>query len=95
MSSALPNVPAMSTFVPGYEAGSWYGLAAPRGVPDAIVARLNDEVREGLVDPTTRAKLDAMGATPVAKSAGEFGQFIAAETARYGEVIRMAGLRAG
>ena len=94
-SDALPNVPAMSSFVPGYEAGSWYGLVAPRDTPDAIVARLNDEVRAGLADPKTRAKLADMGATPVAKSAAEFAQFIAAETARYSEVIGRAGLRAG
>ena len=94
-SDVLPEIPTVSDFLPGYEAGSWYGLVAPRDTPDAIVARLNDEVRAGLADPKIRAKLADMGAMPVVKSAAEFTQFIAAETARYSEVIRRAGLRAG
>jgi len=63
------------------------GLATPRGVPDAIVARLDDQFSAGLVDLRIRAKLDDMGAMPFAKSAEEFGQFIAAETGQYREVI--------
>lgn len=93
-SDALPDVPSMSQFVPGYEAGSWFGLVAPKGTPDAIVAQLNREVGAGLVDATLRTRLADMGATPISSSVGEFARFIAAETARYSEVIKAAGLRA-
>ncbi|MBM0206839.1 tripartite tricarboxylate transporter substrate binding protein [Micromonospora sp. STR1s_5] len=93
-SEALSDVPAMSSFVPGYEAGSWFGLASPRSTPEAIVGRLNAEVRAGLIDPEIAAKLGGMGAAPLSKSVAEFSEFIALETARYAEVIRVAGIRA-
>jgi tripartite-type tricarboxylate transporter receptor subunit TctC len=90
----LPDVPPVSRFVPGYEAGSWFGLVAPKGTPEAIVARLNEEVGAGLADAELRDKLAHMGAIPVSSSASEFARFVAAETARYGQVIKTLRLRA-
>jgi tripartite-type tricarboxylate transporter receptor subunit TctC len=90
---ALPGVPPMDTFVPGYEAGSWFGLVAPKGTPAAIVERLNEAVASGLADAAVRSRLADMGATPVPSSTERFGRFIASETERYGAVIRAAGLR--
>src|SRR5688500_4325194 len=60
-SEALPEVPPMSDFVPGYEAGSWFGIGAPRGTPPAIIARLNTEIDAGLSDPGIRARVAALG----------------------------------
>jgi tripartite-type tricarboxylate transporter receptor subunit TctC len=90
----LPDVPPVSRFVPGYEAGSWFGLVAPKGTPEAIVARLNEEVGAGLADAELRDKLAHMGAIPVSSSASEFARFVAAETARYGQVIKTLRLPA-
>lgn len=93
-SAALPEVPAMSRFVPGYEAGSWFGLVAPKGTPAEIVSRLDGAVRTGLADARLKERLADMGAMPLALSADAFARFIAFETARYGEVVRAAGIRA-
>jgi tripartite-type tricarboxylate transporter receptor subunit TctC len=84
----LRDVPPVSRFVPGYEAGSWFGLAAPKGTPDPIVARLNAEVRAGLADAKLRDQLAQMGATPVPSSVREFARFVVAETERYSQVIK-------
>jgi tripartite-type tricarboxylate transporter receptor subunit TctC len=90
----LRDVPPVSRFVPGYEAGSWFGLVAPNGTPDAIVARLNEEVRAGLADRNLRDELAQMGAIPVSSSASEFARFVVAETVRYSQVIKALRLRA-
>ena len=94
-SQALPGVPAMSDFVPGYETGSWFGLGTPRGTPEPVVDRLNQEVNAALADPVMRARLADMGATPAAGSPAEFARFIASETARYRDVVRKANIRPG
>jgi tripartite-type tricarboxylate transporter receptor subunit TctC len=91
---ALPDVPSMNAFVSGYEAGSWFGLVAPKGTPAAVIERLNGAVALGLADKTVRAKLADMGAAPVQSSASEFARFIISETQRYAAVVKAAGLRA-
>src|SRR6266851_635777 len=93
-SEALPNVPAMSDFVPGYEAGSWFGIGAPNSTPLDIVNRLNTEVNAGLADPKIKARLADLGATAVPGSPADFGAFIARETEKYGKVIRAAKITA-
>jgi tripartite-type tricarboxylate transporter receptor subunit TctC len=94
-SHALPDVPALAEFVPGYEAGSWFGLGAPRGTPEAVVDKLNKEVNAALGDPAMKARLAAMGAMAAAGSPSDFARFIASETARYRDVIRAANIRPG
>lgn len=89
-SEALPNVSAMSDFVPGYEAGSWFGICAPNNTPADIVNRLNTEVNAGLADPKIKARLADLGATAMPGSPADFGAFIARETEKYGKVIREA-----
>ncbi|MEO5762001.1 MAG: tripartite tricarboxylate transporter substrate-binding protein [Vicinamibacteria bacterium] len=89
-SEALPNVSAMSDFVPGYEAGSWFGIGAPNKTPADIVSRLNTEVNAGLADPKIKARLAELGATAVPGSPADFGAFIARETEKYRKVIREA-----
>ena len=93
-SQALPNVPSMSDFVPGYEAGSWFGLGAPKDTPHGIVGRLNDAVNAGLGDPGIRARLADLGGTPTAQSPADFASFIARETERFAELIRLAAITA-
>jgi len=93
-SEALPGVPSVSEFVPGYEASSWFGVAAPAGTPAEIVDRLNAEINAGLADPTIKARLDDMGGMPLAGSPADFGKLIADETEKWGKVIREAGIKA-
>jgi tripartite-type tricarboxylate transporter receptor subunit TctC len=93
-SDALPDVPTVSEFVPGYEASSWFGVAAPRGTPAEIVDKLNEAINAGFADPTIKARLADMGGMPLAGSAADFGKLIAAETDKWGKVIREAGIKA-
>lgn len=93
-SAALPGVPAMSDFVPGYEAGSWFGLSAPGKTPSDVIARLNAEINSGLASPKIMARIAELGGIEIAGSPAEFGRFIAAEAAKYQDVIRAASVKA-
>ncbi len=93
-SAALPDVPAMSDFVPGYEAGSWFGIVAPKGTPGHIIEKLNSEVNTGLADATIKTRIAELGGTVVSGSPDAFATFIATEAERYGRVIRAANIRA-
>ncbi len=93
-SEALPELPTIAEFVPGYEASTWQGIVAPRNVPAEIVDRLNREISAGLADPKIRARIAEMGASPLAGSPAEFGQFIAADIAKWAKVIREGNIRA-
>jgi tripartite-type tricarboxylate transporter receptor subunit TctC len=92
-SEVLPHVPAMSEFVPGYEAGSWFGLGAARDTPGGIVELLNAAVNDGLADQVVRARFRELGAKIMTGSPAEFGQFIVTETDRYRRVIRSARIK--
>jgi tripartite-type tricarboxylate transporter receptor subunit TctC len=92
-SEVLPDIPTMSDFVPGYEAGSWFGIGAPKNTPAHIVDRLNKEVSAGLADPKIKARLADLGATAMSGSPTDFSKFIADETERYGKVIRAANIK--
>lgn len=94
-SPALPAVPALSEFVPDYEASGWYGLGAPRTTPTLIIDRINRAVDASLADPQTKARLVALGAEPMSMSPVEFGKFIAAETEKWAKVIKFAGIKPG
>jgi tripartite-type tricarboxylate transporter receptor subunit TctC len=89
---ALPETPALSETVPGYEATSWQGIGVPRGTPAEFVERLNRAINAALVDPTVKARIEATGYTIFASSPAEFRAHIANETAKWGKVIRTAGI---
>jgi tripartite-type tricarboxylate transporter receptor subunit TctC len=91
--AALPDVPAVAEFVPGYESGGTQGLGAPRGTPVEIIEKLNREVGAALADPKIKARLDDLGATPFAGSPGDFTAFIAAETEKWAKVIKFANIK--
>lgn len=93
-SEALINVPPMSDFVPGYEAGSWFGLGAPKHTPDNIIKRLNDAVNAGLRDLKIKARLAEIGGTATAQSPSDFATFLTKETERFALVIRTAKITA-
>jgi tripartite-type tricarboxylate transporter receptor subunit TctC len=90
---ALPDIPTVSTFVPGYEASSVYGVGAPSGTPAEIIERLNKEINAGLADPTIKARLAGLGSSTFASSPAEFGKFLVAETEKWGKVVKFSGAR--
>jgi tripartite-type tricarboxylate transporter receptor subunit TctC len=92
-SDALPDLPSISEFVPGYETSSWFGIGAPAGTPLEIVDKLNKETNAGLADPTIRARLLDMGCMLLTGTAADFTKLIADETAKWGKVIRDAGIK--
>jgi len=88
--AALPDVPPLGDFVPGYETSTWYGIGAPKKTPAEIVDRLNKEINIGLADPGMTARLAALGSSAFPVSPAEFGKFIADETEKWAKVIRFA-----
>jgi tripartite-type tricarboxylate transporter receptor subunit TctC len=90
---ALPEVPPLGDFVPGYEMSLWLGLGAPQGTPADVIDRLNREVNAALADPQVRARMAELGGTPVGGSAVELGNLIAAETEKWAKVVRAANLK--
>ncbi|HVQ61348.1 MAG TPA: tripartite tricarboxylate transporter substrate binding protein [Burkholderiales bacterium] len=93
-SQALPDAPTIAeSGVPGYEASTWYGLLAPAHSPDAAIARLHESVVKILGDAALRAKLADQGFEPVGDSPKEFAAYIRSEIAKWGKVIRDAGIR--
>jgi tripartite-type tricarboxylate transporter receptor subunit TctC len=93
-SNAPPGIPSVSEFVPGYEASSWFGIAAPSGTPREIIEILNRETNAGLAHPKIEARLTDMGGMLLAGSPADFGKLIAEETEKWGKVIKLAGIKA-
>jgi len=93
-SAVFPQYEPVGRLLPGFEATAWFGLVAPTGVPAAAVARLNAEVNRLLADPEIRRQLIERGFEPQAMAPAEWGAFMAAETRRWGELIRKADLKA-
>jgi len=89
----VPEAPTIGDSVPGYEANSWCGLGVPRGTPPEIIARLNAEINAGLADPATRARLAAVGVTPIFYTPDGFGTYVAQEVEKWGKVIKASGAR--
>jgi tripartite-type tricarboxylate transporter receptor subunit TctC len=93
-SDALPDTPCVSDFVPGYEASSWFGVAAPKNTPGEIVDKLNREINAALADDKIKARLADMGGMLLAGSPADYRKLIADETEKWGKVIRAAGIKA-
>jgi tripartite-type tricarboxylate transporter receptor subunit TctC len=92
-SQALPDIPTVAEFVPGYEASNFHGLGAPSNTPAEIIERLNKEVNAGLADPKIKARLADLGGDVLALSPADFGKLIADETEKWGKVIRAANIK--
>jgi tripartite-type tricarboxylate transporter receptor subunit TctC len=93
-SEALPDIPTVGEFVPGYEASAWFGLGAPKKTPAEIVNRLNKEINAALVDSKIRAALAEMGGTVLPGSPADFGKLIADETEKWAKVVKFSGAKA-
>jgi tripartite-type tricarboxylate transporter receptor subunit TctC len=94
-SEALPQIPTVSDFVAGFEATFWTGIGAQKNTPAKIVDKLNTEINAALADPTIKARLADLAATPFAGSPADFGKLIAEETEKWAKVIRAANITPG
>jgi tripartite-type tricarboxylate transporter receptor subunit TctC len=92
-SEALPDIPTMGDFVPGYEASSVWGLGAPRNTPTEIIDKLNKEINAVLADPKMKARLVDLGGTVLSSSPADFGKLLADETEKWAKVIKFAGIK--
>ena len=92
-SPVLPDIPALSETLPGYEASTWYGIGAPKGTPAEIIKRLNTQVNASLADANFQARLANLGATVLPGSPADFAKLIADETMKWGKVILAANIK--
>ena len=91
-SEALPDVPSLSEFLPGYEVSAFYGLSAPRGTPLEIIETLNKAVNDALADPAMRKKFADLGGMMLGGSPVEFDRFVVGETNKWAKVIHEANI---
>ena len=91
--TVLPDVPTVGEIVPGYEGFAWFGIGAPKNTPKEIVDTLNNAINAGLADPNLKAKLEELGGMPMVLTPANFGKFIAAETEKWGKVVKFANLK--
>jgi tripartite-type tricarboxylate transporter receptor subunit TctC len=90
----LPDIPALSETLPGYEASAWFGIGAPKNTPAEIIKRLNTQVNSSLADANFQARLANLGATVLPGSPADFKKYIAEEVEKWGNVIRAANIKA-
>src|SRR6202167_209397 len=91
--AALPDLPTVNQFVPGYEAVGWYGIGAPKDTPREIIDRLNAAINAALDEATPKARLAALGVEPLRKTPAQFAEFITSEDEKWGKVIRAANVK--
>jgi len=91
---ALPDVPTVAEFVPGYDADGWFGFVAPKGAPTEIIDRLNKETNSVVADPGMKTQLIGLGAPPMSMTPAEFGKLIADHTKKWAKVIHDANITA-
>jgi len=89
---ALPEMPTLASFLPGYEASAAGGIGAPKGTPPEIIAKLNEAIEAALQDPKIKARYDSLGSTPLLCSPEQFRAHIARETEKWAKVIKFAGI---
>ena len=92
-SQALPEIPVVADFLPGYEASAWYGVGAPKNTSPEIIDKLNTEINRALADPRMKSRLAELGGTPFASSSAAFAKFVADDTAKWAKVIKAASIK--
>ena len=92
-SEALPDLPSIGEFIPGYEVTAWYGVGAPKGTPPEVIDKINKEINAGLTDPKLKARIADLGGTVFALSPADLGKFIAEETEKWAKVIREPNIK--
>jgi tripartite-type tricarboxylate transporter receptor subunit TctC len=89
-SDALPDIPTVGDFIPGYEASTWCGIGAPKATPAEVIDKLNKEINAGLVDPKMKTRLANIGSTALPGSPADFGKLIAEETEKWAKVVKLS-----
>jgi tripartite-type tricarboxylate transporter receptor subunit TctC len=92
-SVALPDIPTVGEFVPGYEASTWYGVGAPKTTPAEAIEKLNKEINAAFADPKMKARLADLGGIPLSGSPADFGKLIADETEKWAKVVKFSGAK--
>jgi tripartite-type tricarboxylate transporter receptor subunit TctC len=92
-SPALPDVPTVGEFVPGFEASGLFGLGAPRNTPTSVIETLNGEVNAALADPNIKDRVADLGGAVVATTPAEFGKLLADEVDKWGKVVKYSGAK--
>jgi tripartite-type tricarboxylate transporter receptor subunit TctC len=92
-SEALPDLPSIADFVPGFETSTWVGIGAPRNIPATIIERLNIEINAALTDPKLETRFAELGATILSGSTADFAKLIADETEKWGKVVKFSGMK--
>jgi tripartite-type tricarboxylate transporter receptor subunit TctC len=92
-SELLPDIPTVDQFVPGFAAGQWIGIGAPKNTPVEVIERLNGEINGGLADAAFKARIAGLGGLVLPGSPADFGKFVAAETKKWGGVITFANIK--
>jgi tripartite-type tricarboxylate transporter receptor subunit TctC len=92
-SPTLPNIPAVTEFVSGYEATAWFGLGAPKATPPDVIARLNDALNVTLADPKIAARLADLGGVPFPQTPAQSDAFVMADTDKWAKVVKFAGVK--
>jgi tripartite-type tricarboxylate transporter receptor subunit TctC len=92
-SDALPDMPTVADFVPGYEVSAWFGLGAPKNTAKEIIDRLNEEINSAFADAKMKGRLAALGGIALAGSPADFGKVISDETEKWGKVVRAANIK--
>jgi tripartite-type tricarboxylate transporter receptor subunit TctC len=92
-SDAMPELPPIGEFIPGYELSTWYGVGAPTGTPVEVIDKLNKEINAGLADPKLMAQFAELGDVPMPMTPVEFGKLIAADTEKLTKVVKFAGIK--
>ena len=91
--AALPDIPTVGEFVPGYEASVWYGFGVPKNTPATIIDRLNREINAALADPKIKARLADLGDTVISGSPADFAKLIAEDIDKWAKVIKAADIK--
>jgi tripartite-type tricarboxylate transporter receptor subunit TctC len=93
-SDALPNLPPLAEFLPGYEATAWFGIGAPKATPPAVIEKLNKEINAALADEQFKGRLTDLGGEPMPLSIADFSAFIGSETEKWAKVVKFSGAKA-
>jgi tripartite-type tricarboxylate transporter receptor subunit TctC len=92
-SEALPDLPTVGDFLPGYEATAWYGIAAPKNTPSEIVDKLNNEVNAGLADPKIKTRFAELASAVIPGSPADFGRLVGDEIQKWAKVVKFSGAK--
>ena len=93
-SDVLPDLPTVAEFLPGFDASVYYGIAAPKNTPPAVVDRLNKEINAGLADPQFKTKLTELGSMILPGTPADFGKFLQSESEKWAKVVKFAHIKA-